>query len=134
MVTDGLRALATGGNFATLTTLLPDGRPAAQVMWVDCDDDCVLINTELHRQKFKNVERDPRVVVCIWDKDDPYHYIEVRGDVVEIIRGEPARQHIDELAMRYFGRALRRRRDPERARHPAHPADVAHGRTAGRGD
>ena len=50
------------------------------------------------------MERDPRVVVCIWDKDDPYHYIEVRGDVTDIVRGEPARQHIDELAMRYFGR------------------------------
>jgi PPOX class probable F420-dependent enzyme len=104
MVNDELRALATGGNFATLTTLLPDGRPASQVMWVDCDDECVLINTELHRQKFKNVEGDPRVAVCIWDKDDPYHYIEVRGDVVEVVRGEAARKHIDALAMRYFGR------------------------------
>ena len=103
MVSDGLRALATGGNFATLTTLLSDGRPMAQVMWVDCDDDHLLINTELHRLKFKNMERDPRVVVCIWDKDDPYHYVEVRGDVVEVVRGKPARQHIDELAMRYFG-------------------------------
>ena len=72
-------------------------------MWVDCDDECVLINTELHRQKFKNVEADPRVAVCIWDKDDPYHYIEVRGDVVEVVRSEPPRKHIDELAMRYFG-------------------------------
>jgi PPOX class probable F420-dependent enzyme len=103
MVNDDLRALATGGNFATLTTLLPDGRPAAQVMWVDCDDECLLINTELHRQKFKNVEGDPRVAVCIWDKDDPYHYIEVRGDVVEVVRGETPRKHIDKLAMRYFG-------------------------------
>ena len=104
MVSDELRALATGGNFATLTTLLPDGRPAAQVMWVDCDDEHVLINTELHRQKFKNVEGDRRVVVCIWDRDDPYHYVEVRGEVVEVVRGDPARHHIDELAMRYFGR------------------------------
>jgi PPOX class probable F420-dependent enzyme len=104
MVTDELRALATGGNFATLTTLLPDGSPAAQVMWVDCDDECVLINTELHRQKFKNIRGDPRVAVCIWDRADPYHYNEVRGEVVDIVRGEPARRHIDELALRYFGR------------------------------
>jgi PPOX class probable F420-dependent enzyme len=104
MVSEELRALATGGNFATLTTLLPDRRPMAQVMWVDCDDEYVLINTEVHRLKFKNMEGDPRVVVCILDKDDPYHYIEVRGDVADIVRGEPARRHIDELAMRYFGR------------------------------
>ena len=96
--------MATGGNFATLTTLLPGGGPAAQVMWVDCDDECLLINTEIHRQKFKSIERDPRVAVCIWERDDPYHYVEVRGTVTEIVRGEPARRHIDELAMRYFGR------------------------------
>jgi PPOX class probable F420-dependent enzyme len=104
MVSDALRALATGGHFATLTTLRPDGSPAAQVMWIDCDDDHVLINTEVHRQKFKNVERRPHVAVCIVDKADPYHYIEVRGEVVEIVRGDEARQHIDKLAMRYFGR------------------------------
>ncbi len=104
MVSDGLRALATGGHFATLTTLRPDGSPAVQVMWIDCDDEFVLINTEVHRQKFKNVERQPQVAVCIWDKDDPYHYIEVRGEVIEFIRGEEAREHIDKLALRYFGR------------------------------
>jgi hypothetical protein len=30
-------------------------------MWVDADDQHLLINTEVHRQKFRNVERDPRV-------------------------------------------------------------------------
>jgi PPOX class probable F420-dependent enzyme len=104
MVSDGLRTLATGGHFATLTTLRPDGSPAAQVVWIDCDDEFVLINTELHRQKFKNVEREPRVTVCIWDKDDPYHYVEVRGEVAEVVRGGAAREHIDKLAMCYFGR------------------------------
>ena len=39
----------------------------------------------------------------MWQRDDPYHYLEVRGEVIEIVRGEPARQHIDELALRYFG-------------------------------
>ena len=104
MLSEEVRDFIKSGAFATLTTLLPDGRPAAQVMWIDCDDECVLINTELHRQKFKNVEGDPRVTVCVWEKDDPYHYLEVRGDVVEIVRGEAARKHIDELALRYFDR------------------------------
>jgi PPOX class probable F420-dependent enzyme len=107
VLSDEVRDFIKGGAFATLTTLLPDGRPAAQVMWIDCDVECVLINTELHRQKFTNVEGDPRVVVCVWEKDDPYHYVEVRGDVVEIVRGEPARKHIDELALRYFDRLYR---------------------------
>ena len=41
------------------------------VMWVDADDDHVLINTEVHRAKFKAIERDPRVTVMIWERDDP---------------------------------------------------------------
>lgn len=96
--------LAKGRNFATLTTMLPSGHPATQVMWVDCDHECVLINTEVHRQKFKNIEADPRVTVCIWEHENPYRYVEVRGEVVEIIRGARAREHIDECAQRYFGR------------------------------
>ena len=82
-------------------------------MWVDCDDECVRINTELHRQKFKNVEADPRAAVCIWDKDDPYHYIEVRGDVIEVMRrtGPEAHRRAGDALLRA---PLRRRVDPER--------------------
>jgi PPOX class probable F420-dependent enzyme len=96
--------LATGKNFAVLTTLRPDGHPASQVMWVDADSDHILINTEVHRRKFQNVLNDPRVTVTIWQADNPYEYVEIRGVVDEIVRGESARRHIDELAQRYFGR------------------------------
>ena len=99
-----LKHLARGRNFAALTTLFPDGTPQTQVMWVDADDDHVLINTEVHRAKFRNVERDPRVTVTIWQADDPYRYIEVRGEVTYIVRGPAARAHIDECAQRYLGR------------------------------
>ncbi len=123
MLSDEVREFIRSGAFATLTTLLPDGRPAAQVMWIDCDDECVLINTELHRQKFKNVEGDPRVTVCVWEKDDPYHYLEVRGDVVEhrSRRGGAAAHRPTGAAL--LRSPLPRRRHPERARHPAHSPD-----------
>jgi PPOX class probable F420-dependent enzyme len=101
---DDVRDLATGRNFAALTTLFADGSPQTQVMWVDADDDHVLINTEIHRAKFKNVERDPRVTVTIWAADDPYRYAEIRGRVTDIVYGQPARDHIDACAERYFGR------------------------------
>ena len=47
-------------NFAALTVRLRSGAAMTHVMWVDADDDHVLINTEVHRAKFKAVERDPR--------------------------------------------------------------------------
>lgn len=96
--------LARAQNFAALTTLLPNGHPQTQVMWVDADGTHLLINTEVHRQKFKNVERDPRVTLTIWDNDDPYSFVEVRGEVVEKVKGPEAREHIDELSHKYRGR------------------------------
>jgi len=96
--------LARGQNFAAITTLLPDGHPQTQVMWVDTDGDHLLVNTEVHRQKFRNVERDPRVTLMIWDREDPYRFVEVRGEVVEKVEGPEAREHIDELSHKYRGR------------------------------
>ena len=107
MLEEGVRRLAKGKNFAAFTTLLADGQPMTHVMWVDCDDEHVLINTERHRQKYKNVRRDPRVTVTIWDQDEPYRYAEVRGEVVETVAGPEARAHIDALSMKYHGQEYR---------------------------
>ena len=106
--------LARGKNFAALTTLLPDGHPQTQVMWVDAEDDNLLINTEVHRQKFKNVEHDQRVTLTIWDREDPYRFVEVRGEVVGKETGPQAREHIDKLSHKYHGRPYRTRIQSER--------------------
>ena len=106
--------LARGQNFAALTTLLPGGQPQTQVMWVDADSEHLLVNTEVHRQKFRNVERDPRVTLMIWDNEDPYRFVEVRGEVVEKVKGPEARKHIDELSQKYHGRPYQTRIRSER--------------------
>jgi PPOX class probable F420-dependent enzyme len=105
MLDETAKALAQGKNFAAFTTLLPSGQPMTHVMWVDADDEHVLINTETGRQKFRNVSNDPRVTVSIWDSANPYRYAEVRGRVVETVTGEAARTHIDRLAEKYTGGA-----------------------------
>ena len=58
-VEPAVRDLARRPNFATFSVLLQSGRLMTHVMWVDADDDHVLINTEVHRAKFRAVERDP---------------------------------------------------------------------------
>jgi PPOX class probable F420-dependent enzyme len=102
--------LARGHNFAALTTLLPSGHPQTQVMWVDANEHHLMVNTEVHRQKFRNVERDPRVTIMIWDKEDPYHFVEVRGEVVEKVKGPEARKHIDKMSQKYRGRPYQQTR------------------------
>ncbi len=104
MLDPALRELAsTGRNFGTVSFLL-DGEIATHVMWVDADDEHVIFNTAVHRAKFGALEADPRVNVMIWKADNPYQYAEVRGRVVETVRGPEARAHIDALAQRYMGR------------------------------
>lgn len=103
MIDEGVKRLAKGPNFGTITTLLSDGSPSTHVMWVDADDEHVLINTETGRAKYRNIKRDPRVTVTIWDADDPYQYAEVRGEVESTVAGPEARAHIDALSMKYGG-------------------------------
>lgn len=94
--------LTKGPYLAAVTTLMPDGTPQSQFTWVDNDGEHVLINTEPQRQRFKNVQRDPRITVLVLG-DNPWDWVEVRGKVVETVDGQAARDHIDELSRRYTG-------------------------------
>jgi PPOX class probable F420-dependent enzyme len=104
MLDPKVREFASGPNFAAVTTMLPSGRFQTQPIWVTADAEHLYLNTELHRVKFKNIQRDPRVTVMIWDRENPYSYVEVRGRVVDTVRGEEARRMIDELSMKYNGK------------------------------
>ena len=70
--------------FASLGTLMPDGRPQVTPVWCDLDGDHVIFNSAKGRQKDRNVRRDPRVSLAIVDPENPYRYLEIRGRVVEI--------------------------------------------------
>ena len=103
MLDPAIRDLATSKNYAVLSFHLSDGAIGSHVMWVDATDDYLLINTELHRAKYRAITKDPQVTVTIWDLQNPYRYAEVRGRVLSEVRGPEARSHIDALAQRYNG-------------------------------
>lgn len=88
--------------FAHLATLMPGGQPQVTPVWVDYDGHNVLINTAEGRQKDKNLRRDGRVALSIIDPDNPYRYLEVRGQVAERTH-EGADNHIDAMAKKYLG-------------------------------
>ena len=102
MIDERLRSLCKGENYGVLTTLFPDGSPQSQIMWIDCDDDYVIVNTEVHRRKYENMAADPRVALTVWATGDPTSYLEVRGRVVDTVVGDEAKAHLDSLAQRYF--------------------------------
>ncbi len=101
-IPDKYRDLFTKRAFASLATLMPDGSPQVTPVWVDLEDDLVLVNTAKGRQKDKNMRRDPRVSLAIIDPDNPYRYLEIRGRVAEITE-DGADAHIDKMAKKYLG-------------------------------
>jgi PPOX class probable F420-dependent enzyme len=88
--------------FANLATLMPDGSPQVNPVWVDFDGQNLLVNSAKGRLKDRNMRRNPRVSLAISDPDNPYRYIEVRGRVVDITE-QGADQHIDKMAKKYMG-------------------------------
>ena len=86
--------------FGSFTTLMPDGSPQTTPVWVDFENGKVIVNTALGRQKDKNVRRDPRVAITLIDPENPYRYLEMRGQVHEITargRRETHRQDGEEI-------------------------------------
>jgi PPOX class probable F420-dependent enzyme len=101
-IPDKYRDLFSKKAFASLGTLMPDGRPQVTPVWVDLDGDLIVINSAKGRQKDRNLRRDPRVSLAIIDPDNPYRYLELRGRVVEITE-QGAAEHIDRMAKKYLG-------------------------------
>jgi PPOX class probable F420-dependent enzyme len=100
-LTENARKVLKGRNFGHLATVMEDGSPHASPVWVDCEDNHVLINTAVGRIKERNMRRDPRVAVSLVEHDNPYNEVHIRGRVVEMIEGDEAWGHIDALNRRY---------------------------------
>jgi PPOX class probable F420-dependent enzyme len=67
-------------DVATLGTIGPDGRPHLSAVWILAEDDTVKVSLNTKRQKTKNLERNPAVNLLILDPQNPYRYLELRGD------------------------------------------------------
>lgn len=88
--------------FAVLGTVMPSGQPQLTPIWVSFDGTHVVVNTARGRQKDRNLHRDGRATVCLYDPDNPYRWIEVRGRVVEETE-EGGVEGINALSNKYNG-------------------------------
>ncbi len=101
---------------AQLVTLMEDGSPQISPVWVDTDGEHILVNTAEGRLKTRNVRRDPRVAIGIYDPENSYtRVLNARGRVTEITR-DGAADHIDSLSERYTGDPKYGAHDPENPR------------------
>ncbi|GAA1681980.1 PPOX class F420-dependent oxidoreductase [Fodinicola feengrottensis] len=106
---DTVRALVDGKNYPVLSTVNPDGGPQSSVMWIGRDGDDLLFCTVAGRRKERNLRRDPRVSITVFDLADPLNYAEIRGTAT--MTTEDALKLDDELSWKYDGKP----KDPDPA-------------------
>src|SRR5690242_21812800 len=68
------------GEFATLATIGPDGRPQLSEVWFLAEGDTVALSLNTTRQKIKNLRANPAANVLLLDLAVAYRYLELRGD------------------------------------------------------
>lgn len=97
----GPRDLLENPNYAVISTINENGSVHNTIIWISAEDGAVAVNSALGRLWPTNLERDPRVTVLVYEADDPYHFVEIRGTA----RGthDGADEHIDALAKKYIG-------------------------------
>jgi PPOX class probable F420-dependent enzyme len=111
-LSEDVKTLIRGANFAHLATLMPDGSPQAAPVWVDLEGDRILIATGEGSLKAKNTRRDGRVALSMVAFDNPYLEAQLRGRVAER-RKDADFAIIDRLSRKYTGKEFPMRQNPE---------------------
>lgn len=87
-------------RWAVMGTLKSDGMPSLSVIWFDLaeEPDTILLNTRKGRYKEQHLRRDPRLSLCIEEKND---YVTLEGRAELIDDDERGLADIQALARRY---------------------------------
>jgi PPOX class probable F420-dependent enzyme len=102
-LSDDIKQLVSGPNFAHLASLMSDGSPQVAPVWVDLERDTILIGTGEGSLKAKNTRRDARVALSVIAMDNPYREAQIRGRVVER-RPDADFRIMDRISHKYTGK------------------------------
>jgi len=95
-------------RIATLATVGRGGGPHITPVWFRYEGGIFVVAIDRGSQKQRNVERDPRVALCIDDRErPPYHTVIVHGRAD--IAPAPSKEWRLALAVHYLGEELGRR-------------------------
>ncbi len=95
-----------------LVTVMPNGQPQATPVWWTYDGTYIIVNTACGRQKDRNLRANPQVTVLAIDPQNPYRFLEVRGEVAECTE-QGALDVINQLSEKYTGNADYYWRNPQ---------------------
>ena len=73
--------LSQGTLTAKLATVKEDGSPHVVPLWFVLDnEDNIIFGTETSSVKGKNIQRDPRVSICVDYQEYPYSFVTIFGE------------------------------------------------------
>ncbi|MFT4050631.1 MAG: PPOX class F420-dependent oxidoreductase [Microbacterium sp.] len=84
-VPDDYRRLLELPLYGHLGTIRPNDTVQVNPMWFAFDGEHVRFTHTTYRQKYRNLQRNPSYALSILDPDDPFHYLEVAGTIIEIV-------------------------------------------------
>jgi PPOX class probable F420-dependent enzyme len=103
-----------GAQVGVLGTIGASGRPQLSAVWFLAEDETVKISLNTSRQKVKNLQAEPKASFLIFDPENPYKYVELRGDVE--VTPDDDYSFADKLGAKYGGADLRERDQPGETR------------------
>jgi PPOX class probable F420-dependent enzyme len=104
------RSLLEQPGVAAFTTIGADGYPQTTAIWFLLDGDVVRTSLHRSRQKLRNAQAHPQATLFVIDPANPYHTIEIRGDVT--IEDAADTSFLDRL-VRHYGQTLDTFRAPQ---------------------
>jgi PPOX class probable F420-dependent enzyme len=102
MIKEDYRDLLESTALAHIATVGPRGEPQVNPVWFGWDGTHVRFSQTTGRQKYRNVQREPRIALSIVDPNNPYRYLEIRGRVVAV-EPDPELAFINSMAKKYLG-------------------------------
>ena len=95
-----VKGLLDKANHAVISTLNEDGSIHTAVVWQEILNGKISVNSAVGRVWPTNLERDPRSTVLVYQEDNPFEYVEIRGTASGDIA--VADEQIDRLAKKYI--------------------------------
>lgn len=102
VIPEGYEDLLQSTALVHVATIGPEGEPQSTPVWFGWDGEHVKFSQTKGRQKYRNLSREPRVALSLVDPENPYRYLEVRGEVTHI-EEDPDLDFINSMAKKYLG-------------------------------
>lgn len=108
-LTPTVRAFLAAPRYAVLATINESGMPQLTAIWYELHEDTVLLNTAMGRLKHRNLQRDPRLSLCVVDGE---RYVTLYGRATLVEDQAQAQADDLRLAVHYDGPAAAAERAP----------------------